>query len=85
MSEKWIQDMLPEFSEPILPGNSVRVAQMYDDQFGHEDTTEWAAGHYVGQVGQVVGLEPKHRYPFRVRFTDGSEFMYHYDELELLK
>lgn len=74
--------MLPEFSEPILPGNSVLVTHLMYDDFGY-DETDYSAGHYVGEVGQVVEMKPDQTYPFRVRFTDGSEFMYHYDELEL--
>lgn len=81
---EYVQDELPIFEEPILPGDHVRVTSVaYADDLG-EDETDIAAGTYVDQVGEVVALEPNHLYPYAVKFSDGSEFMYHQTELERL-
>jgi hypothetical protein len=81
---EYVQDELPLFEEPLLPGDRVKLTEFIP---GTElDDMGIAASGYVGQVGEVVALEPGTDYPIVVQFggDNGPEFCYKFEELERL-
>lgn len=82
-AKKYIQDPLPIFGEPVLVGDTVRLAWFNEDGEA-DDWMNIAAAQYLGKVGKVVDFMPDWIHPFVVEFSDGSQWAYGLDELERL-
>jgi hypothetical protein len=81
--KQWIQGMLPVFEEPILPGDFVKVARFIPTS--ELDAAHTDAQSHVGEIGQVVALDPvegSHETPYLVSFNNGDEYYYRPNELE---
>jgi hypothetical protein len=83
-AKKYIQDPLPIFGEPILVGDTVRLAKFIEDDTNGDDLTDIAAAKYIGSVGKVVDFMPDWIHPFIVEFSDATQWAYGLDELERL-
>jgi hypothetical protein len=81
---KWVQDMLPIFKEPIMPGDFVQVDKLlmtYDDEL-YEDTIGPA---YMGCNGQVMEMDTTVQpVLYLLHFGDHNEYWFQENELRRL-